>query len=224
MATTSLRKALDKVGLGWICPLYDELPELRLSDIRAILLEGNFDLGFALGNYSTGRAEERKRTPLGELVHRFKYERDREAGALLAHVLAGFVLSLSQLSSSDVIITVPPSFRSRPFDPVSFLAEEVHRRTQIPWERNALKRVRLTKPQKGLRERQIKKLNALNAYQLAKPLTLGGKKVLLLDDTFDSGATLDQISGILREAKAQRIYALVLAKTQGFLKGRTPNS
>jgi predicted amidophosphoribosyltransferase len=223
VATTSLRKALDKVGLGWICPLPDELPELCLSDVKAIYLEGNFDLGFALGNHSRGRGEERRRTPLGELVHRFKYERDGKAGALLAHVLAGFVLSLSQLSSSDVIITVPPSFRSRPFDPVSFLAEEVHRRTQIPWDRNALKRVRLTRPQKGIRELQIKELNASNVYQLAKPLTLGGKKVLLLDDTFDSGATLDQISGILREAGAERIYTLVLAKTQGFLRSRSPN-
>lgn len=223
MSTTSLRKALDKVGLGWICQLPDDLPKLCLSDIRAISLEGNFDLGFALGTDSRGRGEERKRTPLGELVHRFKYERDCKAGAVLADVLSGFVQSLAQLSLSDVIITVPPSFRSRPFDPVSFLAEEVHRRTQIPWERNVLKRVRLTRPQKEIRERQIKELNALNVYQPAKPLTLGGKKVLLLDDTFDSGATLDQISGILREAKAQRIYALVLAKTRGFLRSRSPN-
>jgi predicted amidophosphoribosyltransferase len=35
-----------------------------------------------------------------------------------------------------------------------------------------------------------------------------------LDDLYDSGATINQISQILRKAKADKIFVLVLAKTR----------
>ncbi len=153
---------------------------------------------------------------MGQLLHRFKYQRDRQAGQVLATLLCDFIRGWRLFSSCDLLVTVPPSFKSRPFDPVSVLAQEVERQTQIPWRRNALRRRKLTRPQKEIREREVKELNVSNVYQLTEALELSGKKVLLLDDTCDSGATLDEVSGILREAGAKMIFALVVAKTQGF--------
>jgi predicted amidophosphoribosyltransferase len=221
--TADLKRVLGKVGLGWMVPSPDEPYQISLSDVRPINLTGNFDSGFALGRYSCGRERARKRTPLGQVLHRFKYEQDRRAGLVLARLLCDFIRTWRAFSSCDLLITVPPSYTSRPFDPVSFLAEEVERQTQILWHRNALTRSKLTKPQKAIPEREVKELNVSNVYRPTGALDLSGKTVLLLDDTFDSGATLDHVSGMLREAGAKTILVLVVAKTQGFLRGRKPN-
>jgi predicted amidophosphoribosyltransferase len=214
--TVDIRKILGKAGLGWMFPAPDEVFRLCLFDLRPINLAGSFDSGFALGCYSRGKGRAKKRTPLGRLLFHFKYQQDQQAGEVLATLLCDFIRSWRLLSSCDRLVTVPPSFKSRPFDPVSVLAQEVERQTGIPWQRNALKRRKLTKPQKEIRERGAKALNVSDVYQLTEVLDLRGKKVLLLDDTFDSGATLDQVSGILKEAGAEMVFALVVAKTQGF--------
>jgi ATP-dependent DNA helicase RecQ len=53
----------------------------------------------------------------------------------------------------------------------------------------------------------------ISTFRLNNPLLVSGKKILLLDDLYDSGATMNQISQILRQAGADKIFALVLAKT-----------
>lgn len=53
----------------------------------------------------------------------------------------------------------------------------------------------------------------ISTFRLNNPLLISGKKILLMDDLYDSGATINQISQILRRARADKIFALVLAKT-----------
>lgn len=219
MQAVSLKKLFDKLGFGWIISSQEEVKKVVLSDIKPIPLLGNFDSGFALGEYSRSESAKRKRTTVGDLLHKFKYEQDRYAGMILADLASDFINSQILLKSSNLILTIPPSFKSRSFDPVSFLTERIEERTQIHWEKDALKRTKLTKPQKSIHDREFKKINVLNTFQLAEPLKLDGKKILLIDDLLASGATLNEISAILREAKADKIYVLVLAKTVGF-KGR----
>ncbi|KPL01331.1 MAG: hypothetical protein AMJ91_00185 [candidate division Zixibacteria bacterium SM23_73_3] len=151
---------------------------------------------------------------MGDLLHKFKYEQDRHAGMILADLASDFINGQILLKASDLILTVLPSFRSRPFDPVYFVAERIEKKTKIPWEREVFARTRLVKPQKSIWDRKFKQLNVLNTYRLAKPLKLDGKKILLIDDICDSGATLNEISAILRQTKADKIYVLVLAKTR----------
>ena len=216
MRSSGVKKLLDGFGFGWVLGSSDKIKAISLSEIQPVSLSGNFDLGFALGEYSTIEGAKRKRTKVGDLLHKFKYDQDRYAGMILADLASDFINSQILFKSSDLMLTVPPSFKSRSFDPVSFVAEKIEERTQIRWERDALRRTRLTKPQKSIHDKEFKKLNVLSTFQLAKPLKLVGKKILLIDDLLDSGATLDQISAILREAKAYKISVLVLAKTVGF--------
>lgn len=209
-----MKKLFDKLGFGWIISSQEEVKKVALSDIKPIPLLGNFDSGFALGEYRALKSAKREKTTVGYLLHEFKYEQNHHAGMILADLASDFINSQILLKSSNLILTIPPSFKSRSFDPVSFLTERIEERTQIHWEKDALKRTKLTKPQKSIHDREFKKINVLNTFQLAKPLKLDGKKILLIDDIFDSGATLDQISAILREAKADKIYVLVLVKTR----------
>ena len=209
-----MKKLLDKLGFGWVLNSGEETQAVSLSEINPVPLLGRFDSGFALSDYSISQGSRRKRTKVGDLLYRFKYERSRNAGLILTELASDFINRQSSFRSSHVMLTVPPSFKSRSLDPISLVAERIEERTQIRWERDALRRTRLTKPQKALRDRTLKKLNVLNTFRPAKPLNLNRKKVLLIDDICASGATLNDISDILREEKATEINVLVLARTQ----------
>jgi hypothetical protein len=213
MQLNGAKRISDRFGFSWIFGSEEEIKKIDLSEIEPIPLSGNFDAGFALGEYSISESEKRKRTIVGYLLHKFKYEQDHHAGELLADLASDFIESRIPLKSTDLILTVPPSFRSRLFDPVSFLAQRIQERTKIQWEKDVFIRTRLTKSQKDIRGIEAKQLNVLNTYKIAKPLKLDGKKILLVDDVIASGATLDEISFILWQENAEKIFVLVLAKS-----------
>jgi len=46
------KRFLDRLGFGWLFKSDQEIEKITLSDLNVIPLEGNFDFGFALGQYS----------------------------------------------------------------------------------------------------------------------------------------------------------------------------
>jgi hypothetical protein len=206
-----LKKLLDGLGFGWFICTTEQFRKISLSDIRPVPLYGNFDLGFALGEYSREDKGVKAKTPVGHLLHEFKYGQNHQAGEILADLASDFIRSQSALNSADLMLTVPPSFKSRAIDPITFLAKRIEGKTQIRWEKGILARTKLSQPQKGILDRKLKKLNVLNTYKMTKPTKIEGQKILLFDDVLDSGITINEISAILREEKAQEICVLVLA-------------
>jgi predicted amidophosphoribosyltransferase len=213
VAWGNTKKFLDRLGFGWLFESRQEIEKITLTGLNIIPLKGNFDFGYALGLYSEPKNAHREKTPVGGLLHRFKYQFDQVAGAILADLAAEWINSRNLLKSSDFMVTVPPSFTSRPFDPISFLAERISFGTGIRWEKGVIKRTRIAKLQKGILDKEAKKENVTSAFRLNNPLLVSGKKILLLDDLYDSGVTINQISQILRQAGADKIFVLVLAKT-----------
>ena len=53
------------------------------------------------------------------------------------------------------------------------------------------------------------------AFTLSVPDAVEGKSILLVDDIFDSGATIKEIGRMLTQAGATTIAPLVIAKTVG---------
>jgi predicted amidophosphoribosyltransferase len=213
VAWGNIKRFLDRLELGWSFESRQEIEKITLTDLNIIPLKGSFDFGYALGLYSEPKNAHREKTPVGGLLHRFKYQFDQVAGAILADLAAELINCRNLLRSSDFMVTVPPSFTSRPFDPISFLAERISLGTRIRWEEGVIKRTRITKLQKRILDKEAKKENVTSAFRLNNPLLVSGKKILLLDDLYDSGVTINQISQILRQAGTDKIFVLVLAKT-----------
>ncbi len=213
MIANDAGKILNGLGFGWLLKPVQKIENLSLSSLNMISLKGDFDSGYALGRYSQPKGAHGQKTQVGELLHRFKYQFEQNAGEILADLSAELIDSRSSLKSSDFIITVPPSFTSRPFDPISFLAERISKRTGIRWEKDVIKRTRITKLQKGIFDKAGKEENVISTFRLNNPLFISEKRILLFDDLYDSGATINQIAQILRRANANRIFVLVLAKT-----------
>jgi predicted amidophosphoribosyltransferase len=210
---SSIKRIFDKFGIISILSESPKVESVSLSEIRPLMLGGAFDAGFALGEYSRWETSARKKAKLGVLIHSFKYEQNLRSGELLSDLVSEFINSNSILKSAELISTVPPSFKSRSFDPVSFMAERISQRTGIRWEKGAFIRTRLTRPQKEVVGQESKQWNVYNTYKLTKPDNFKSRRILLLDDIIASGATLDELASLLRLAEVDKVYVLVLAQS-----------
>ena len=86
--------------------------------------------------------------------------------------------------------------------------------SQAKTRRHLLLRTRHTQAQSTLK-RQERLSNLVGAFAIS-PLEAGmvrGQHILLIDDVMTSGATLNLVAQVLKQAGAQKVSALVLAKT-----------
>lgn len=116
-STSSLRRIHSRDSLK-ISPLY-----------------GEFDSGYTLDEFREQANPRSKRTLVDQLAYRFKYKYDKVSGLKPMDLAERFVRENEDLNSADLIVTVPPSFTSRPFDPVSFFAERISERIGIPYQK-----------------------------------------------------------------------------------------
>ncbi len=82
-----------------------------------------------------------------------------------------------------------------------------------------LRRKKRTKSQVGMgKEERVK--NMRGVFEVAYPLKIEGKKVLLIDDVLTTGATVNECAGLLAKKGAQSVDVLTLAHTERHLIGR----
>ncbi len=172
-------------------------------------LVGNWDAGWALGFHSSFAGANWRRSTIGELTYRFKYQNDLAAlPEIITHTLA-LCAAQPDLIAVDALAPVPPS-TPRPHDPVRLWAEALGEKLQLPvWP--VFVRTRQIAQQKEMRNLQKKRANVAGAFATQREVK--GKRVLVLDDLFDSGATLAEITRVLREAGATKVNLLALTRT-----------
>ncbi len=149
-----------------------------------------------------------------DLVHAFKYaDRTDLAGLIAAQMLrAGRDL----LADCDAVVPIPLHrwrlFRRR-FNQASLLAEEVAARSGRPFAPLLLERIRPTRQQVGLsREGRTENMRGVFAVPPARRGEVKGRRILLVDDVFTTGATLEAAARVLRRAGAARIDVLTFAR------------
>ena len=74
-------------------------------------------------------------------------------------------------------------------------------------------KIKMTIPQTGL-DRESRKTNIKGTFLVNKPEAVKGKKVLLVDDVYTTGATADECTKALLKAGAGNVDVLTLARTQ----------
>jgi predicted amidophosphoribosyltransferase len=55
--------------------------------------------------------------------------------------------------------------------------------------------------------------NVQGAFQLVRPDAVGDKRVLLVDDVYTTGATMNECARVLKDAGAGAVIVLTLART-----------
>lgn len=145
------------------------------------------------------------------LVHQLKYRSlhalARPMGELLADYLAQNPLPV------DLLVPVPlhrRRRRERGFNQAELLCRAMSSRSEIEIDRRALRRLRNTPHQTRVTDRAQRAANVRGAFSCGGDLS--GRRVLLVDDVFTSGATLRECAVSLRAAGAASVWALTFVR------------
>jgi ATP-dependent DNA helicase RecQ len=172
-------------------------------------LPGPWDAGWALGFHSQYAGANWNRSETGELTYRLKYQGDLSVLPALVEQARALIAEHPELAQVDAVVPVPPS-TPRPNDPVSSFATALAQQLGVVFL-PVLVKARQTSPQKEMHTLAQKQANVAGAFELQSPLK--GKRLLVLDDLFDSGATLQEIHRLLRRAGTIRVCVLTLTRT-----------
>jgi ComF family protein len=145
------------------------------------------------------------------LIVRYKFQRRRDA---LRVLLEPFAERLAELPAAGLVPVPrhPARIRALGCDPAYTLARALARRSGRPLWARALYRSRRTAPQTGLSPSERRR-NVAGSFA-ARPGSLRGCDVVLLDDVTTTGATLREAAGVLRsQAQARSVVCAALAGT-----------
>ena len=165
--------------------------------------------------YYRGAAAFRYRSVSGSL-YRFKYEGRREYadyyGPGMARALDRFTEETGGGHVPQVLVPVPCSaqrIRKRGYNQAAVLAEKLSEIVRIPVDKEALKRSKDTKALRTMSasERQNNLKRAFHAYGNSVRL----KSIMLIDDIYTTGATVDACAQALLEAGAKEVSFLTFA-------------
>lgn len=167
--------------------------------------------GWALALYRRPGDERPTQGP-GRLIERLKYAGDEGCGRRLAWLLHRRVRESRTYRDCDVIVPVPPSRDADDAVPSVLLAREVGRLSELPVAM-ALRSARERRPQKELTSTSSKKANIAGAFEVTSAELIDGSIVLLVDDIFDSGATMQEAARELVRAGAADVRLLTAVRT-----------
>jgi predicted amidophosphoribosyltransferase len=155
---------------------------------------------------------ETTRSEVGELLFRLKNRGDRKVVDELAATAEAFLRQWNP--GIDIIVPVPAS-NVRAVQPVTLMATAINQRLGIPVE-DCVTKTRTERQLKnvfGLDER-LKILEGLHAVDAA---ITTGRRILLFDDLYRSGATMNSITTLLLEhGGAAEVFALTITRTRSF--------
>ena len=144
-------------------------------------------------------------------MYRFKYSNRRCYGKVFAWHTAKKYGSWIKSQGFDVIIPVPmykPKERVRGYNQAEVFAKALGCETGIPVETKIVRRERDTVAMKQLNRAKRKK-NLLNAFMLAENV-VQFRKVLIVDDIYTTGTTLDEVTKVLKAGGVKEVYGLCI--------------
>ncbi|MBX3163641.1 MAG: ComF family protein [Bacteroidetes bacterium] len=152
-------------------------------------------------------------TEIGYETHHLKYKGEKHRVQTIASEVASF-LNNKQDWKIDLIIPIPPSDTTRSFQPVYELAKAVGDFCNLDVDFHILKKIKETSQLKDMEVPEQRKEILKDAFDTI-PNSLSGQNVLLFDDLFRSGETLNAANDILKnKGKAANIYVLTITKTR----------
>lgn len=192
-----------------------------MAKVQPRQILGKWRKGFALdihtiSSVSIGYNEfghmqfETTRSEIGELLFKLKNRSDQGVVPEIVTAAVGFLKSLGE--QFDVIVPVPASSH-RAVQPVPLLASKLAEQLRLPVV-DAVSKIRETPQLKNVYDLD-ERLKLLDGAFKVEKSQISGKRVLLLDDLYRSGATMNVItSALYDQGQAKDVVALTITKTR----------
>jgi len=151
---------------------------------------------------------------LRSAIHRLKYSGRPELARPLAAFMAGRLGPPFFPPQVDLILPVPlhrKRLRERGFNQALLLARKLFHEYQPLIRFDLLLRTRWTEPQVNLKGPE-RLANVRRAFALSDPAAAKKRSVLLMDDVYTTGATVNECARVLKKAGAAQVLVLTLAR------------
>jgi len=149
-----------------------------------------------------------------EAIHRYKYQRHLWLEPFLAGLLIAAAGPALRGGGWDGLVPVPLhpfKEREREFNQAARLARRLSRATNIPLVDRMLLRVVATETQTHL-SRESRARNMNNAFAVRPGLPVQGRRLVLVDDVFTTGATTSDCARALTSAGAAEVCVWTVAR------------
>ena len=163
----------------------------------------DFDTGVSVYLYKGGMKKS---------IYRFKYGNRQEYARYYGREMAKAIAGRRDMLDAGLIVPVPlysDKLLKRGFNQAELLAEEISGLLKIPMKPGLVERVRATTAQKELGVYERRK-NLKKAFKIGQN-DVKLKSIIVVDDIFTTGSTIDGVARILKDAGAKNVYAATLA-------------
>ena len=168
-------------------------------------------------HYNQGKSIWLHKTPVRESIYQFKYHNRRIYGEFYAKEVYRLFQRELREWRIDVIIPVPLHKRRkrlRGYNQAEIIAETLGKLADIPVNTKVVKRKKYTRPQKELSDKE-RKANLKDAFCVQKDWEIP-QNILLIDDIYTTGSTIDTIAKCLKEKAECNVWFLTISIGQDF--------
>ena len=122
-----------------------------------------------------------------------------------------------KLETKDwIIIPIPLSkkrLRHRGYNQAELIARHMfNSQSDAVWGYSILSKIKETGSQVEIKEKEKRLANIIGSFHVEKPELVKGKKIILIDDVFTTGATINEAKKVLKQAGAKKVIGVVLAR------------
>ncbi len=163
-----------------------------------------FDYGMAVLSYSFVKKS----------IERYKYFGERSIGKQYAKIMYEYVKHKNIFENVDFIASVPLShkrLKTRGYNQAEYMAKQLANILGIKYI-DVLERIRTTKPQNELNLNERIE-NVKGAFK-TKNVDVSGKNIVIIDDIFTTGSTINECAAALKCAGANKVGFLTLAVSE----------
>jgi len=198
-----------KINKNWLCINCEKRIKILEKNIL-IKTNKNFDKLFYIFDYDK---------IIRKLILRYKFSNKPYLSSFFAQIISKNEKICSIFNFYDIIIPVPMNIkkkRKRGYNQTELIIKkivEIHGSTErIPvLETNMLLKTKETKTQSILKEKE-RRDNVKDAFIVNNNAKIKNKKIILFDDIYTTGATVNECSRVLKQAGASEILVLVIAR------------
>lgn len=212
-------------GYPEFTPIYFIVADLTRGSYKVVIrLIGKWKEGYAIDKHtisSTYLGEDNyghpifdtKRSEIGELIYLLKYQKNINIVNDIMKFVEPVLDKWKIGEKIDIIIPIPPTDSSRNFQPVFLIAKAISDYLNIPMSTQVLEK---NKHEQIKNVSYDKKLKAIKDSIIKEKKFKKKVNILLIDDLFDSGATLNEAVDVLKtDVNISDVYVLVMTQTRG---------
>jgi len=160
---------------------------------------------------------------LRKAIHTFKYQKIIKLKEVLTDLMiqflkhSNFFSELLKEKDKIIILSVPlhkSKERKRGFNQADLLAQEISKYFEINYQKDALLRKKNNPSQTSLKDKNKREKNVRKIFKInpKKRKLLKNKIILLVDDVYTTGATMEEVSKLLKKVKVKKVIGLVIAR------------